>query len=289
MRATISFFVFASYHSYRGVLEVFNRLSESKWSALLLPKKEQKLPSNWVGESFKIGEDIFGVPLHSSPSLVDRPPTISEVPWRTAAGHSVLPPSTSLATNGTSGPLSYFTARESPSAEVSSGISASSSLHEDPRRHSGSSGSQAPLVPSSATSSPSRSKTKRTVPKMTLSASMPTIHIFEASPVESPQAGVSRSIFKTPPSSPKLTGDSSSSPLRSALQRSPNAVKKKVGFLRTEAPVPPSDVLSRDPTDVPNTSAGAAASQLMESRRKPPKGAVIRKGMTLPCFPAHEV
>ncbi|KIJ54719.1 hypothetical protein M422DRAFT_240799 [Sphaerobolus stellatus SS14] len=262
--------------------DMLRQWRQSGWAALGL-KKSEKVSSKWIGNSFKIGEDFLGVPVHLDETSIrtsvrtsiqsrERSDGISRDLEPQARSSSAM--ASTFPSGATSG-ISYHTARgDIPTAP--SFVSSSSSIHNADPRLSASIASNAPLISASEQTQPIS-----TIMATYSSPSKPIIN-EQLLHVREPGRSVTGTRTEPAPVVTPITPVLPATPLRSALQRTPNeGPVRTVQFFGVPdsqvKPAPPDEVLARSEQGAPDTSAGAAASQLEERSHGVKWGDVVRK------------
>lgn len=251
--------------------EILSQWRQSGWAPLQLRNKGELRRKKWVGTTFKVGDDFLGLPMHedietpSSNSSRQLLQPVTSAPWTSSFNKTVLA-------------QTYHTALQEPSETRSS--SHSSSI----RRNNGgskSTGSDVALIPAT------RSSKNTILPNLLTSTSLST-RAHTSTQLVSANVYPDHGKMVIPVSSQNNTSRTSI-PLRSALHRlGKDGASKSVQFSTVPQsqlePVSPSEVLARRASSAPDTSAGAAATQLPDRRtddhgnmRQP--GDIVRQGI----------
>ena len=233
--------------------EILHHWRQSGWSSIHFRKKENGMERKWVGATFKIGEDFLGLSIHTNIETV-----------RSISSHLVQPaPSTSRISEPFSRTLSaqtYHTAPEGPSNMPPSSHSSSIEVNT---RGSKSSGSNVALLPSLGHSAHHNAAV---FPSFLASISFPARALTDTQVphADVPVACGNKSSHSH--SQKDVSGTSAAIPFRPALHHSRQDASKSVQFSTVPPsqlePASPSEVLTRRPSNAPDTSAGAAATQM---------------------------
>ncbi|KAF8575447.1 hypothetical protein K439DRAFT_1369937 [Ramaria rubella] len=252
---------------------MLQRWKQSGWAFLRRERKDEARPKKWVGTTFKIGDDFFGIPLQAPMDVAPKSPDLS----RSVHSISQVPPSISKAAST----QTYHTAQDGPS-EPHSPTPSSLELNN---RGSNANGSDVALIPSPG---PSSHRKAVTLPGLLSPPSLPTKASTDTQVLaRSTLAGRDNSGAIASNGGPSSTH--TPKPLRSALHRlREDGGSKSVQFspvpqYQVEA-APPSEVLARRSSGDPDTSAGAAAPHLHEQDSQGDSfkyGDVIRRGKSL--------
>lgn len=217
-------------------LDILHYWRQSGWEDLK-PRNGEFRRRKWVGTTFKIGDDFLGIPMH----------TDAEAESSDQLSQLVV----SVSTSKTLSTQTYHTAPEGPSGTRSSDSSSSSSPNIP---GSNGNGSNVALLSASESSIPQKATS---LPGLLATTSRPPRPHTD---VQAFHAGVPVA------SEHNISTSGTSVPVRSALHRLREGGSKTVQFSAVPQsqikPVSPSEVLARRPSNAPDTSAAAAATQI---------------------------